>query len=156
MRIDRYDQSNGMSLIHGPEMTPAAQYAWWQSAPKSWWEHMVLTPDTLAVHWRERHPHMNGSGIYMLAGRDGGLDYIGKSKDLYQRINQHCLGAQYGREPQYHSYACIELPEHAYHDVEVAHIYALEPPNNRKYDLTGWPAHAEMVKHIKEIWGSMS
>lgn len=146
-----------MSIVLSAEeieaMTPGAQWRWWQRAPRDHWERMVITPDTPAVHWKARHPNASGPGIYLLAGADGGIDYIGKSKDLAQRIDQHCLGMQYGREPAYHSYSCIQLPIWAYHDIEAAHISALEPPNNKLNRGGSWPFHDELIKVIHEAWG---
>lgn len=37
-------------------------------------------------------------------------------------------------------------------DVEVAHIYALRPPQNRLYETPRWKQHDAMVALIQESW----
>lgn len=114
---------------------------------------LVMGPDVEACAANAIHPEKSGPGIYMLFGKDDDLQYIGKSMDLSSRIDQHWYAGRYGRAPRFASYACMRLPRYAVRDVEVAHIYALEPPRNALYEGIRWEQHDAMVKHIQEIWG---
>ena len=132
-------------------MTPGQLHSWWQSSTD--WRHMMMTPDVEPVPANTPHPADNGCGIYMLFGADDGLDYVGKAIDLAQRVGQHWLDGRYGRKPKFASYAWLHLPPHAVHDIEVAHIYALEPPRNLLYEPPRWEQHDAMVAAIRELWG---
>lgn len=152
MLRERWDQESG-SYMHGPEMSLGVLDRWWQAAPPSHWEHMVLPPEIEVCGRSDDHPQKDGCGIYALFGEDDGLQYIGKASDLSARMLQHWYGSRNRREAWYSQYACLQLPPHAVHDVEVAHIHALEPPCNRLYEIVRWDRHHDMVKLIQETWG---
>lgn len=134
----------------GAVMTLPVRHAWWQECTA--WQHMVLDPEIDAYVSGDRHPADEGCGIYMLFDAGDGLRYVGKAGDLQMRIQSHWLSARAGREPKFASYACLQLPEYAVRDVEVAHIYALRPPQNRLYETPRWKQHDAMVALIQESW----
>jgi hypothetical protein len=131
--------------------TPGALERWWQKATH--WSDMVMGPEISVCRSGDSHPEMSGCGLYMLFGADEGLEYVGKAQDLAVRMAQHWYAGKYGREPRYALYACMQLPPYAVHDVEVAHIYALEPPRNLLYERVRWKYHEAMVGLIRETWG---
>lgn len=136
--------------ITGPVMPLPVRHAWWQECAAR--PGMVLDPDIDAYVSGDRHPADDGCGIYMLFDTGDGLRYVGKAGDLQMRIQSHWLSARAGREPKFASYACLQLPEYAVRDVEVAHIYALRPSQNRLYEAPKWKQHDAMVALIRAAW----
>ena len=152
MLFDRYSfDDNG--FMHGPEMPPWVQRKWWNEAPRDHWEHMIMHPGNIqSVRTRDVGLAPLDAGIYMLFGFDGGLDYIGKAKNINKRVFEHMRRADAGQRPAFGRFAWMELPDHAYHDIEVAHIYAMEPPQNLLYEPIRWKPHHELVALIQEAW----
>lgn len=154
MVFDRYIDGGYM---HGPEMAPHVLHQWWNEAPRAHWEHMIMHPgNIISVSAYDLTEAPLDAGIYMLFGTDGGLDYIGKAKNIYKRVKEHLLGAEAGRRPWFGRFAWMELPDHAYHDIEVAHIYAMKPPQNILYEAPRWARHRELVALIDKAWDEHS
>jgi hypothetical protein len=146
-----------VSIIFSKEeieaLPPHAIHRWWNEAPRDQWEHMILHPDNIqSFRALDTHEAPIESGIYMLFGADGGLDYVGKAKNINKRLREHLMGMVDGRRPPYSRFAWMELPRYAYHDIEVAHIYAMEPPQNRLYEPIRWARHKELVGLIQKAW----
>jgi hypothetical protein len=117
------------------------------------WAQHILGPDVERVDaWLfAGHPADQGSGIYGLFDGDR-LIYIGKAALLATRIQQHQTAMKYARGQDYTAYACIAVPEDICGHVEVAHIHALQPPNNRQYKPGRWVSHDPMVGLVKQAW----
>lgn len=142
-----------MSIVLTEEMPPHVLHKWWNAAPREEWKHMILHPGNIKSYPAlDTHEAPQECGIYMLFGSDYGLDYIGKSKDINKRLREHLMGMVDGRRPAYGRFAWMQLPAHAYHDIEVAHIYAMKPPQNRLYEPPRWKRHAELVELISQAW----
>lgn len=108
----------------------------------------VLQPDCIRVPLHEPHPVGSAVGLYALFKGEK-LVYIGRSSNIGNRVRQHYMG-----EKLYDSYACLEVPDYAYKAIEAAHIRALNPPLNAKYEPSTWPGHGEMVAVIRASWGA--
>jgi hypothetical protein len=135
-------------------LPPHALHDWWQKAQREHWAHMVMHPDRIqSFRALDTHEAPPEPGIYMLFGADGGLDYVGKSKEISKRLREHLMGMVDGRRPPYSRFAWLQLPSYAYHDIEVAHIYAMEPPHNQLYEPPRWGRHKELVGLVQEAWG---
>lgn len=94
-----------------------------------------------------------GVGIYMLFAKDGLLLYVGRSIDLSERIYQHWLGMRYRNSGKFFSYfVTMNTPLEVMSAVELAHIYALKPPLNVKYEPPSWKHHKALVKLIFNAW----
>lgn len=92
------------------------------------------------------------SGIYMLCAADDTMVYIGRAGNLHRRVRQHWDAKRFRGGMHFTYFTFLPVPAVALHDVEVAHIYALEPPANRLYEPIRWPGHAAMVAAIVEAW----
>lgn len=127
-----------------PAEDPPILAVWAKTPANADW---VLTRRTPRVQIHQNHPDAAASGIYGLFN-GGRLVYIGKATNMGARLRRHYMG-----EHIYDSYACLQLPEHAYSDIEAAHIRALNPPYNRKHEPSAWTGNAAMVALVKAAWG---
>jgi len=119
------------------------------------WAQHILRPAVERVDaWLfAGHPADQGPGIYGLFDGER-LIYVGKSARLASRLQQHQTAMKYARGQDYTSYACIAVPEDLCGHIEIAHIHALEPKNNRQYKPGRWDHHDDLVGLIKEAWSA--
>lgn len=121
----------------------SSEFAPWLS---SVWESYLIGPDDLTLI-----PAIDDvnviCGIYFLWDAEGALLYIGQSIDVPNRLISH---SRYGQSHAFVS--AIEVKAAALDEIESAYIFALTPPNNRKYSQTGWCLHDSMVERIKNAW----
>lgn len=118
----------------------------WEGAD---WSRYVLAPsDPYYESWR--HIYGVPCGIYALWSEDSGLLYIGLSTNIKSRIRAH---EKRGVIP-FQSVSYVEVPDIALQAVETAHIFALSPPYNAKYDESSWTGHPFMVDAIRIVWNA--
>lgn len=138
-------------FIAGPFQPVPVLNRWWQ-APGHWYS-MVIGPDCEVYGAEDSPDAASADGIYMLFDQDGGLLYVGKSTDINTRICAHYWKSRFGAGIPFTQFTFMALPQYAVRDVEVAHIYALEPPFNNLYEHIRWHQHDAMVSHVRTIWG---
>jgi hypothetical protein len=94
----------------------------------------------------------NEPGIYAMYSRVGDLMYVGRSVAIATRLRQHAQGTYFfGGSPSMYSFKLV--PEPLITAVEVAHIKALEPPENVLRESGGKISLIEtMVPAIHQIW----
>lgn len=132
---------------------PKCQVRGWMEATALEWGGWMLRPGC-QLHARNDFDAMpDESGIYALSMADGGIVYVGKAKSLHTRLCQHFTASRFGRAAWFDKFAHIVVPEYAVRDVEVAHIYAMEPERNNLYERVRWPQHEAMVAAIRAVWG---
>jgi hypothetical protein len=95
-------------------------------------------------------------GVYALFDENGALNYIGQSCNIAARIIQHRNAARRGERWPFVEYAYVEICSLMIDEVEMAHIYALEPPENAAYGIVRWEHHAEAIKILRAAWGVKS
>ena len=112
----------------------------------------IVRPDTQRFE-RATYP-TNGefAGIYILFDGDGYLNYVGQSVGVGYRNLQHHWSVGTKQRRPFTEYAALEVPDLLRLNLEIAHIYALEPPENGMPRVQ-WDRHDEAVKLIKEAWG---
>lgn len=119
-----------------------------QPSKQAVWDDLILMPNAELVKQPNQHPSVKG-GIYALFDKDDGLLYIGKAINLNLRINGHSYANKLG----FLYYSAIDVPTDLMKDVEIAHIYALNPPGNILYERANNQAHDEFVEKIRKAWG---
>lgn len=124
----------------------------WNLANEDRWRRLMLLPDLEQYDRITKCPFV-GAGIYALFADGGRLLYIGKSNSVRKRLSGHYKEWAYRSGPEFDRYSCLSVPDVAYSDVEIAHIYALAPPLNKLYEPPAWPGHESMVLAIKHEWG---
>jgi hypothetical protein len=115
-------------------------------------EPYILRPDADAWAAAKYPPQGEFAGVYMLLDADGGLMYVGKSCGVGFRNVQHFWAGKRGERRLHAAYSAIEVPWEYVDGMEVAHIHALQPPDNWLPAVT-WDRHDEAVKLIQEVWG---
>lgn len=113
----------------------------------------ILTPHAPRADAWNLFDLEDDSGIYGLFDADK-LIYVGKARSLVSRLQQHQTAMKYGRGQDFTAYACMVVPEEEMGRIEIAHIYALRPPNNRLYEPVRWAGHDALVGQIKEAWSA--
>ncbi len=113
----------------------------------------IVRPDTPVIPAGKYPPEGEFGGLYMLFDKDGGLNYVGKSVGVGYRSIQHLWAMRRGKRLPFVEYAAIEVPWEYIDHLEVAHIHALEPPENAMLPRVSWNFHSEAVKLIQDIWG---
>lgn len=137
--------------VFGPFQPLPVLHKWWQSAGH--WMSMVLDPSCSVYAAEDTPQEASAPGIYMLFGPADELLYVGKSNDINTRICSHYrLRRSRGGIP-FAQFAFLPLPAYAVRDIEVAHIYALEPPHNKLFERISWQQHDAMIQHIQTVWG---
>jgi DNA polymerase-3 subunit epsilon len=92
------------------------------------------------------------SGIYFIYNKKKELMYIGKAKNIYQRLNQHISTTFGDRKIQHHYYyANYKLIDDAdeREEEETRYINELKPPLNRAKVYTYKTSYYEMTKEDK-------
>jgi hypothetical protein len=145
-----------LESVTGDDLWPTeaeliAQRQEWQTSGPLQWGGMILRPG-VRLPLREIGAAPWDCGIYALFADDGGLFYVGRAKYLSQRLLQHHRNAMYRRGPRFATFRFLEVPLCATRDVEVAHIYAMEPEGNRLYEPVQWDQHGAMVAAIRKAW----
>lgn len=92
-----------------------------------------------------------GGGIYALFGEDEALLYIGKSLHIHNRVIQHFHAATRSERKKFKYWSAVDVPTDLMDMVEIAHIWALEPPENA-LPRHSHPQHDALVKLIQEEW----
>jgi hypothetical protein len=90
------------------------------------------------------------SGIYALRAADGAVIYIGRAVDLNRRLRRHYRATN--GTPGLAVFSFHLVPEYALYDVEVAHIYGMQPENNALYEPVRWEGHDAMVAAVRAAW----
>jgi excinuclease UvrABC nuclease subunit len=111
----------------------------------------IIKNDSLPIEFGESHPTAKG-GVYALFNNDGGLLYIGKSLHIFNRITQHAWASDRGERRKFKFWCAVDTPEDLMGMIEVAHIHALQPPENT-LPRPDHEHHEALVKAIKKEWG---
>lgn len=115
------------------------------------WKNLLILPNAELL--QDRKQIDNCPGIYAVYGADRQLAYIGKSKAVATRLRDHWLQTFFfNTVPTYFTFREIEDPI-LQRDMEVAHIHALRPPENMRYDPALWKRHTEAETLIRLLWG---
>lgn len=144
-------------LVDGCRMIVSRYHVWqWEyaglgAALKPDWLAMALGPDATRYAPTERCPA--DGGVYLLWANDEPI-YVGQSLSLSYRITQHSWAAQRGARRPFDAYSAVEVPPELMVHVEVAHIHALAPRDNRRIDIPSWRHHEAFVQHIRSHWGA--
>jgi hypothetical protein len=109
--------------------------------------HWILSPECQRVPNHEQHAGCAVPGIYALFNGPR-LVYIGMSANVGLRLRGH-----YMSEKLYSHTAFMPIPDYAFKAMEAAHIHALSPPLNARYEPSSWHGHFSMVKMIRTAWG---
>ena len=112
----------------------------------------ILRPDAETYPAGAYPPQGEFGGIYMLFDADDALMYVGKSCGVGYRNVQHYWAARRGERGRHACYSALPVPWEYVDGLEVAHIHALEPPEN-SLPRVQWDRHEEAVKLIQEVWG---
>lgn len=137
--------------FQGPVQPPHVRHQWWQST--NHWLSMVIDPGCHVFAAGDSPPEASADGIYMLFGIADDLLYVGKSNDINARVFAHYRSRKSRGGIPFANFAFLPLPAYAVADIEVAHIYALEPPHNKLFERIRWEQHEAMIKHIQTVWG---
>ena len=113
----------------------------------------ILRPDAEVYPCGTYPPIGEFTGIYMLFSEDGRVNYVGQSVGVGYRNVQHFWAMRRGKRLPFVEYAAIEVPDLLRNHMEVAHIHALQPPENCIPRGALWERHDEAVKLIREAWG---
>lgn len=92
----------------------------------------------------------NEPGVYAWYSRRGDLMYIGRSVAIATRLHQHRTGTAFTMTPSLFSFRVV--PRELVAGVEVAHIDALDPPENRSRDSSSTPFQDELEAAIDAAW----
>ena len=110
------------------------------------WRDFVVTPDAL-----HDSPGDHGCGLYFLWDADDSLLYVGQSRELRTRVRNHL---RFGTK---HALATfLPLPPPLLDCIEYAYIYALTPPQNKKFADVGWAPMSDMSAVIDAAWGEFT
>lgn len=138
-------------LVGATHRKQSAAREWREATPLEWGS-MLLRPGRRRYTRSTLAEVPEAGGIYALADDEGQVVYIGKAKNLPQRLAQHYQCARFGHERAFAMFGVQCVPEYAIGAVEVAHIHALQPERNRLYENASWPGHAMMVAALRQIW----
>jgi predicted GIY-YIG superfamily endonuclease len=119
----------------------------WEHLEPLAWGGFLLRPSARRRPRDEEAPP--SPAVYSLLAEDGRPLYIGQSSDLALRMMAHRHSV-----PDFTGYLFVPVPEHMLWAVETAHIHALEPETNKRYDPPKWAAHADMVQALRQIWAA--
>ena len=119
-------------------------------APSVWTDDHIIQPDSLLIQGSKVHPTLGDAyAIYALFDIDDELLYVGQTCNLINRIRSHYSNQKCG----FVYYSAIGVPADLLNAVELAHIYALEPPGNVRYGRIDNLLHGSMVEKIRKAWG---
>lgn len=118
--------------------------------PKCWQNLLILPTDQ---RFSDIQDLPTDPGLYAMYTQDGRLMYVGKSNNIHHRLRQHERRSFWFNDwPAF--YSCRPIEDHVMlHRVEVAHIYALTPSENRRYEPTYWRQHKKMAGLLQKLWG---
>lgn len=112
------------------------------------WRRYVVGPDHGQPYYSDSAALPGESGVYFLWSEDWALLYVGMSNEIRCRIANHVADRRIPFRYVIHIAVDTDLAPY----VEKAYIDALQPPYNRKYDISHWDGHARMVRLIERIW----
>jgi hypothetical protein len=113
------------------------------------WERCVADPGELDIWAYEPYRNMDERcGVYFLWRPDGGLAYIGRTQDADARLRAHWKL----RRIPFDGYSFMPLRLELCAPVEIAHIHALRPPYNAKYEAGEFSGHSAMVERVASVW----
>ena len=117
------------------------------------WREFVFVPDTMDPHLVADADDIECQGVYFLRNPQGRLQYVGLSRDIGVRVQQH---RDAGRI-HFPVFSWIEVPAKSVaamfiKDIEAAYIRALDPPCNRHPGTTAWSGTRRMAKVIRRLW----
>jgi hypothetical protein len=111
----------------------------------------VIRPDAPTIKADEYPPDGSFCGIYMLFDSSGAVTYVGQSQSVGNRVTQHFWAMRRGARGRFVEYAAVPVPWECLDGMEIAHIYALRPPENCLPRAT-WDKHAEAVALVEKAW----
>jgi hypothetical protein len=126
-----------------------------QPTPKdqAWFAPFLLLPTVTAIPAGEPPPTGVVSGVYALFNEDGRMNYVGQSVDVGSRVIEHMTRKGRKARLPFAEYRCVEVPAELMRAVEIAHIYALGPLENKKLEQPSWAFHVEAARVLRAAWG---
>lgn len=130
-----------------------AEYGWHTTTPEPhyWlgkrWKDYVHTAEWLELVERSADVPMS-AGVYFLWDADGGLQYVGASCHVQNRVAQHI----WARRIPFRYYSVIEADADIAALVEMVYICALRPVYNRTFGPVRWSGHERMARLIRRLW----
>lgn len=116
--------------------------------PLTWGGYIIRPTDPKFTDIRQAP---NVPGIYAMYTKDGDLMYVGRSVAISDRLWQHKRRSHFvDARPVFYSWR--EVPEFAIAGVEVAHIKALTPIENRFMEAGVHAIHDQMMEAISATW----
>jgi hypothetical protein len=115
--------------------------------PLIWGAYIIRPTDRKYEDIREAP---NAPGIYAWYSRAGDLMYVGRSVAIASRLRQHQRRTAFWATPSLYSYRLV--PPELVAGVEVAHIDALSPRENRSKDSASTPFQDALTAAIEAAW----